>query len=77
MLVREFGGYKVGRCMTIVSTNVRWAFDFCNTCQFWVFGKKKKKQIERTIGSGYQQVQRTTKFDERTRKDPTGFKAII
>ncbi len=40
-------------------------------------GKRRKNQIERTIGSGYQKFQRTTKFHERTGKDPTGFKAVI
>jgi hypothetical protein len=50
---------------------------FCNTCQFWGIWEKEKNQIERTISSGYQKVQRTTKFHERTGKDPTGFKAVI
>jgi hypothetical protein len=59
--------------MTIVSTNVRWAFDYLPVLGIW---GKEKNQIERTIDSGYQKVQRTTKFHERTRKDPTGFKAV-
>jgi len=32
--------------MTIVSTNVRWAFDFC---QFWVFGEKKKIRLKEPL----------------------------
>jgi len=35
--------------MTIVSTNVRWAFDFCNTCQFWVFEEKKKIRLKEPL----------------------------
>jgi hypothetical protein len=40
-------------------------------------GKRKKIRLKEPLVLDIKKVQRTTKFHERTGKDPTGFKAVI